>query len=251
MPGNMALGAADDVNVTKEAASVIGQELAALGINADFAPDVDVNSNPANPIIGIRSFSDDADAVAKHGAAFVRALNDTGVISTLKHFPGHGDTDTDSHTGLPMIDKSYNELKANELVPFKACIEAGSQMIMTAHIQYPQIEKTTYKSVLTGEDIYLPATLSKTIITDILRGDMGYDGVVVTDAMNMDAVAKHFDKFDAAKLAIEAGVDILLMPVDTSSTEGINSLDSYISTLTDMADNKAAVFSYNFSAFVN
>lgn len=236
MPGNMALGAADDIDVTKEAASVIGKELTALGINADFAPDVDINSNPANPIIGIRSFSDDAETVARHGAAFVKAMNGAGVISTLKHFPGHGDTDTDSHTGLPLINKSRDELEKNELIPFKECIEAGAQMIMTAHIQYPQIEKNTYKSTLTGEKIHLPATLSKTIVTDILRGDLGYDGVVTTDAMNMDAIAKHFDKFDAARLAIEAGVDILLMPVDTSSKAGIKSIDSYVSTLAKMAD---------------
>ncbi len=235
-PGNMALGAADDLTVTKDSATIIGNELMALGINADFAPDVDINNNPSNQIIGVRSFSDDPQMVAKHGAAFVQALNETGVISTLKHFPGHGDTDTDSHTGLPLINKSYEELKENELVPFKACIDAGSQMIMTAHIQYPQIEKNTYKSKLTGEDVYLPATLSKTIVTDILRGDMGYKGVVVTDAMNMDAIAEHFDKFDAAKLAIEAGVDILLIPVDTSSKEAIASMDSYISTLAEKVD---------------
>lgn len=237
MPGNMALGAINDVSVTKEVAAIMGNELSTIGINADFAPDVDVNSNPANPIIGVRSFSDDAQTVAKHGSAFVEALNDAGVISTLKHFPGHGDTDTDSHTGLPCIDKSYDELKQNELIPFQACIDAGSQMIMTAHIVYPQIEKGTYVSKQTGETINLPATLSKTIITDILRGDMGYNGVVTTDAMEMDAIAKHFDKYDAAKLAIEAGVDILLMPVDTSTKEGIAELDTYIATLAQQADN--------------
>lgn len=236
-PGNMALGAADDLTVTKESATIIGNELTAIGINANFAPVVDVNSNPSNPIIGVRSFSDDPQMVAKHGSAFVQALNETGVISTLKHFPGHGDTDTDSHTGLPLINKNYEELKKNELVPFKACIDAGTQMIMTAHIQYPLIEKNTYKSKLTGKDIYLPATLSKTIITNILRGDMGYKGVVVTDAMNMKAIADHFDKFDAAKLAIEAGVDILLIPVDTSTKNAIASMDSYISTLAEKVDN--------------
>lgn len=237
MPGNMALGAINDVSVTKEVATVIGNELSAVGINADFAPDVDVNSNPANPVIGLRSFSDDAQTVANHGSAFVSALNDAGVISTLKHFPGHGDTDTDSHTGLPSINKTYDELKQNELIPFQACINAGSQMIMTAHIVYPQIETETYVSKLTGETINLPATLSKTIITDILRGDMGYDGVVTTDAMDMDAIAKHFDKYDAAKYAIEAGVDILLMPVETSTKEGIAELDTYISALAQKADN--------------
>ena len=237
MPSNMSLGAANDIELTKEDASVIAGELKALGINADFAPVVDVNNNPSNPIIGIRSFSDDPQIAAKQGAAFVEALNENGVISTLKHFPGHGDTDTDSHTGLPCINKSYDEIKQNELIPFQACIDAGSQMIMTAHIQYPQIEKNTYRSILTDEDIYLPATLSKTIITDILRGDMGFDGVVITDAMEMDAIAKHFDKYDAAKLAIEAGVDILLAPYDPSTKAGFEEMDSYISTLAQMADN--------------
>jgi len=236
MPGNMALGAINDLSVTKEVASMMGAELSALGINADFAPDVDVNSNPANPVIGVRSFADDAQTVAAHGSAFVEALNDAGVISTLMHFPGPGDTDTDSHTGLPCINKTYAELKQNELIPFRACINAGSQMIMTAHIEYPQIETTTYTSKQTGEEIYLPATLSKTIITDILRGDMGYDGVVITDAMEMDAISKHFDKYDAAKLAIEAGVDILLMPVDTTTAEGFAEMDTYISTFAQMAN---------------
>ena len=236
MPGNMALGAANDISLTKEAASMIGTELAALGINADFAPDVDVNSNPSNPIIGVRSFSDDPQIVAEQGAAFVQALSGTGVISTLKHFPGHGDTDTDSHTGLPLINKTYDEIRQNELVPFQACIEAGTQMIMTAHIQYPKIEKNTYKSKLTGKNIYLPATLSKKIITDILRGDMNYNGVVITDAMEMDAISKHFDKYDAAKMAIDAGVDILLMPVDTTTKAGFEEMDNYISTLAYKAD---------------
>lgn len=236
MMGNMALGAADDLDVTREVATVIGNEAFALGVNADFAPDVDVNNNPANPIIGVRSFSDDPQIVAAHGSAFVEALNETGVISTLKHFPGHGDTDTDSHTGLPCINKSYQELKVNELIPFQACIDAGTQMIMTAHIEYPQIETSTYTSKLTDEEINLPATLSKTIITDILRGDMGYDGVVITDAMEMDAIAKHFDRIDAATLAIEAGVDILLMPVETTTQAGFDAMDEYISTLATKAD---------------
>lgn len=237
MMGNMALGAVNDTDTTAQAAAVIGSEAKALGINADFAPDVDVNSNPANPIIGVRSFSDDPQIVAAQGSAFVQALNNAGVISTLKHFPGHGDTDTDSHTGLPSIDKSYEELQQNELIPFQACIDAGSQMIMTAHIVYPQIETATYVSKLTGEEINLPATLSKTIITDILRGDMGYEGVVITDAMEMDAIAKHFDKYDAAKLAIEAGVDILLMPFVPASHDDFIELDTYITTLAQMADN--------------
>ena len=237
MPGNMALGAIGDVNVTKEVAGIIGAELYAAGVNVDFAPVVDVNCNPANPVIGVRSFSDDAETVAAHGSVFTEALNETGIISTLKHFPGHGDTDTDSHSGLPSIDKSYEELKKTELVPFAACIEAGSQMIMTAHIVYPQIETKTYKSKKTGENINLPATLSETIITGILREDMGFDGVVITDAMEMDAINLHFDKYDAAVLAIEAGVDILLAPVETVTKQGFDEMDEYISTLAAKADN--------------
>ena len=239
-PGNMALGAINDIDTTKEVATILGNELNAVGVNADFAPVVDVNNNPSNPVIGVRSFSDDAQIVADHGSAFVEAMNATGVISTLKHFPGHGDTDTDSHTGLPCINKTYAELQQNELIPFQSCIDAGCQMIMTAHIVFPQIETGTYTSKKTHKTINLPATLSKTIMTDILRGDMGFDGVIITDAMEMDAIADHFDKFDAAKLAIEAGVDILLAPVNTTSVdddyEGFRELDNYIAELTRMAD---------------
>lgn len=234
MPGNMALGAANDTALTAEAASIIGQEIMSMGINFNFAPVLDVNSNPANPVIGTRSFSDDAAIVAAQGVSYMRSLQALGAISTLKHFPGHGDTATDSHTGLPLVDKSYEELKARELVPFQAAIDAGADAVMTAHIQYPQIEKGTYVSKETGEQVSLPATLSKTILTDILRGDMGFDGVIITDAMEMDAIAKHFDRYDAAKLAIEAGVDILLMPVDTSTPEGLADLEAYIQKLTEM-----------------
>ena len=238
LPGNMALGAINDLEVTREVAAMMGSELSAVGINADFAPVVDVNNNPANPVIGVRSFSDDAQTVASHGSVFVEALNDSGIISSLKHFPGHGDTDTDTHSRMTIVNKSYDQLKQNELIPFKACIDAGAQMIMTAHIQYPQIETETYTSKLNGEQVYLPATLSKKIITDVLRTDMGFDGVVVTDALNMGAIADHFDRYDAAKFAINAGVDILLMPVDTSTKAGIDDLDAYISTLVQMAENK-------------
>ncbi len=239
MPGNMALGAAGDTALTAEAARIMGEEIMSMGINFDFAPVLDVNSNPANPVIGLRSFSDDPETVAAQGVAFMQALQSTGAISTLKHFPGHGDTATDSHTGLPCIDKSYEELRARELVPFQAAIDAGAEAIMTAHIQYPRIEQTTYVSKLTGEEITLPATLSRTILTDILRGEMGFEGVVITDAMNMDAIDKHFDKYDAAKLAIEAGVDILLMPVNVTTAEGMDELRTYIRTLADMVESGA------------
>lgn len=237
--GNMALGAVGDVNTTKAAAGIIGRELVAVGFNTDFAPVVDVNNNPANPVIGVRSFSDNSGIVASHGVAFLNGLMEAGAIATLKHFPGHGDTETDSHTGLPRIDKTYGELQKNELVPFQACIDAGAEAVMTAHIQYPAIEKTTYISKESGQAVGLPATLSKTILTDILRNDMGFEGVVVSDSMTMDAISRNFDQMDTAKMAIEAGVDIILIPVDDGAVSGkVNPdlLDDYIANLTAMVD---------------
>ena len=236
MPGNMALGAADDPSVTESAGFLIGQEVTAIGYSGAFAPVLDVNSNPANPVIGIRSFSDDPQTVAEQGVAFMNGLRKAGALSALKHFPGHGDTDTDSHTGLPCVNKTYEELKAFELIPFQAAIDAGADMVMTAHIVYPQVETGTYTSKKTGEEIGLPATLSKTILTDILRGDMGFEGLIVSDAMNMDAIAAHFDPLDAAKLAIEAGVDLILMPVETSTPEGLAALKQYIQDVAVLAD---------------
>lgn len=232
--GNMALGATGDSALARETGRIIGSELAALGINVDFAPDMDVNNNPANPIIGIRSFSDDPQIVAEMGTAFLDGLQGENISAALKHFPGHGDTAIDSHTGLPSINKSLKELQQLELVPFQAGIDAGTDMIMTAHIQYPQIETETYISKLDGKEISLPATLSKKIITDILRTDMGYDGVVCTDAMRMDAIAKHFDPMDAARLAINAGVDILLVPVSLANSQSIAACGDYILGIVQM-----------------
>jgi len=228
--GNMALGAAGDEQSAWDNAAILGSELAAVGINTDFAPDCDVNNNPSNPIINVRSFSSDPELVAKLSLAFVQGLESEGVVSTAKHYPGHGDTGTDSHTGLPRIDKSYDELKQMELVPFKAAAEEAD-MIMTAHIQFPQIETETYTSVESGEEISLPATLSKKMIKDILRGDLGYDGVVTTDAMLMDAIDANFDSIDAAVLAINADVDILLEPIEIKTADDIAAQDEYIGKL--------------------
>ena len=236
LTGNMALGAIGKPSAARRTGTIIGEELSALGINVDFAPVMDVNNNPANPVIGTRSFSDDPATVSALGTAFIEGLHSEQIMTALKHFPGHGDTGTDSHTGLPQINKTYAELQKNELIPFAAGIAAGAEMIMTAHIQFPKIENATYISKATGEEIYLPATLSKTILTDILRRDMGYDGIIVTDPMNMDAIAKHFDPVDSAVLAINAGVDILLMPVAPYSDAGIQGLKYGISALVALAD---------------
>ena len=153
--GNMALAATGDPDNAKKMASVYGEEMGLLGINADLAPVVDINNNPANPVIGIRSFSDDPDMVSEYGLHYLDGLHEAGTMASLKHFPGHGDTDTDSHTGFPCIHKSYEELKDFELIPFQKAIDAGADMVMTAHIQYPEIEDTTYISVSTGEQVYL------------------------------------------------------------------------------------------------
>ena len=235
MCGNMALAATGDPGNAKTAACVIGDELSSLGFNVDFAPVLDINCNPANPVIGVRSFSDDPQTVKEYGTAFLSGLHESGILTALKHFPGHGDTDTDSHTGLPLVDRSEEELTDRELVPFSAALQ-DTDMVMTAHIRFPQIETETYTSVETGETISLPATLSKKILTDLLRDRLHYEGVIVTDAMEMDAIEKHFDPMDAAGLAITAGADILLMPMPVRTPEEIEAMNAYIEGIAGMVE---------------
>ncbi len=234
--GNMGLAATGNPENARTAGEIIGKELKAVGFNFDLAPVLDVNNNPSNPVINLRSFSDDPDTVAAFGKAFMEGLHSGGVAASLKHFPGHGNTSTDSHTGFPKIDGTYEELAAAELVPFRACTDSGADAVMTAHIQYPGIETNTYTSISSGQQVCLPATLSKTIITDILRGKMGFGGVVITDAMNMDAIAANFSTMDAAKLALNAGVDLILMPVNVQDKGGIDRLETYIRDVAAMVD---------------
>ena len=227
--GNMALGASGNSANAWKMAAIHGEEIGLLGIQVDFAPVMDVNNNAANPVIGIRSFSDDPQTVAEYGCAYLAGLHDAGIIAALKHFPGHGNTDTDSHTGFPRINSTYEELKENELIPFQAAIDAGADMVMTAHIQYPQIEQETYTSVSSGEQVYLPATMSRTILTDILRGDMGFEGVIVTDALDMAAIADNFSPEDTLKLTINAGVDLLILPA-VKDTNLFKLTETYVDT---------------------
>ena len=232
--GNMALAATGDTSLTEETAKMMGDEIKALGFNMDFAPDSDVNSNPANPIIGVRSFSDDPNLVAEHVKAFIKGMDEAQISTALKHFPGHGNVGEDSHTHLPCSDFSLEKIKAMDLIPFQAGIDAGTDMIMTAHIQFPKIEKETYVSIKDGEEINLPATLSRTIVTGILREQMGYNGIVITDAMVMDAIDEHFDPMDAAVMAINADVDILLCPVELYKDGEVNTfpdVDKYMEGL--------------------
>ena len=234
--GNMALGATGSPENALAMSAVFAEELSALGIQADFAPVMDVNNNPANPVIGIRSFSDDPQTVAAFGCAFVEGLHSRGIMAALKHFPGHGNTDTDSHTGFPLISSTYEELQACELIPFRAAIDAGADMVMTAHIQYPQIETETYTSVSTGEQVFLPATMSKTILTDILRGDLGFDGVIVTDALDMAAIADNFSIEDTIRLTIGAGADLLILPA-VKDTDLFRLTDTYADTAVALVEN--------------
>ena len=233
---NMALGATGDPEDARIMAGIHGEEIALLGINADLAPVLDVNSNAANPVIGIRSFSDDPLTVSEYGTAFIRGLHEAGIMATLKHFPGHGNTDTDSHTGFPVINSTLEELRSCELVPFKAGVDAGADMVMTAHIQFPQIEKETYTSVSTGEQVYLPATMSRTILTDILRGEMGFDGVIVSDALDMDAVSKNFSTEDILRLSVNAGVDLLILP-SVKDTNLFRLTETMLDTLVALVEN--------------
>ena len=226
MPGNMAIGATKDKNAAYLDGKIIGREEVALGINNNFGPDLDTNSNPLNPVINIRSISSDPNLVADLGVEIVKGIQDQNVAATAKHFPGHGDTSTDSHTGLPTVDKSYEEIKQLELVPFQAAIDAGIDMIMTAHIAYPQIaEKLETKS---GELITAPATLSRVFLTDILRKDMGFEGVVVTDSMTMQAIVQYFGDAEAVVMAFQAGVDIALKPTVINCPSSIKDMDRII-----------------------
>ncbi|MFQ7841808.1 MAG: glycoside hydrolase family 3 N-terminal domain-containing protein, partial [Thomasclavelia spiroformis] len=229
LPGNMALGATRSVEAANDVGEVIGRELNALGINVNFAPSFDTNNNPNNPVIGLRSISSDPNLVAELGVPMMKGMQKHNVATAAKHFPGHGDTATDSHTGLPLVDKSYEELSKLELIPFQAAVDNGVDLLMTAHIQYPQIEKDTVKSIADGSEVYVPATLSDDIIKGVVREKMNFDGVVVTDAMNMDAIAKNFGEAQAVIMAIQADVDICLMPTILRSKADVAKLDTIIS----------------------
>lgn len=235
-PGNMALAASGNPDNAEEAGRIIGEELCALGINTDFAPVMDVNSNPANPVIGIRSFSDDPDLVSTFGNAFRKGLERADVASCIKHFPGHGDTSADSHFGLPVCDQTLTELEQRELVPFQNAINDGADLVMIAHIQYPEVITQTAQDQ-NGETVSVPASLSREMVRDILRQKMGYEGLIVTDSLRMDAIAAHFGETQAAELAINAGVDILLMPFSCIDATCFGHIDSYVADLKSDVEN--------------
>ena len=237
LPGNMALGATGNPQYAKAAGKIIGRELSSLGLNSTLAPVVDVNNNANNSVIGLRSYSDNPALVGQMAAANIEGLKEYGVIGCAKHFPGHGDTATDSHYGLPVVNKDLETLQNCELKPYEIAIEKGVDMIMTAHILYPQLEKDTVRSNKTGRNESLPATLSNDIITKLLKTGMGFEGIVTTDAMNMAGIANYWDMTQAAILAMNAGVDMICMPTSLSSNSSLNSLNTIISGIETAVNN--------------
>lgn len=196
-PGNMGLAASGDFEGAYALARRNGKELRDLGFNVNFSPVMDVNSNPRNPIIGIRSFGENAELVSRFGIAVIRGYQDEGVMATAKHFPGHGDTSKDSHLDLPVVDRSRDTLEKIDFLPFEKGIQAGVWGIMTAHVIYPGLDSK-------------PATLSSVILTDILRKNMGFQGIVFTDSFEMAAIKDHFSLEEAVIESVKAGADILL-----------------------------------------
>jgi beta-N-acetylhexosaminidase len=203
-PSLMAVGAAGDEGLAYEMGKITAIEARAVGIHVPFAPVLDVNNNPDNPIINVRSFGEDPVEVSRMGIAFIEGIQDNGAIATGKHFPGHGDTDTDSHLALPVIRHDRERMDSVELRPFREAIDAGMGAIMTAHISVPAL----------NGGIREPSTLSPMVLTNVLREELGFDGIIFTDAMDMSAIARRHSPEDAAVRALEAGADVILMPPD-------------------------------------
>ena len=200
VPGNMAAVAAGTPETAYCLAQITARQLRGTGVNLNLAPVLDVNNNPANPVIGTRSYGDDPQRVAEFGAAAVRGYAESCLMCCGKHFPGHGDTAVDSHLGLPLIDKSLAELRKNELIPFQAAIDAGIPAIMSSHILFPQIEPKR-----------IPATMSRRIMHDLLRDEMGFQGLILSDTMEMDAIRKHYGTPLGMIGAMNAGIDLVFV----------------------------------------
>ncbi|MEV5612246.1 glycoside hydrolase family 3 protein [Streptomyces sp. NPDC052225] len=219
-PGNHALGAVDDLALTRDVASELGRRLAECGVNLNWAPSADVNANPDNPVIGVRSFGADPSLVARHTAAYVEGMQSAGVAACTKHFPGHGDTGVDSHHDMPRIDVGLDVLHARDLAPFRAAIEAGSRAVMSAHILVPALDPDR------------PATLSRRILTGLLREELGYDGLIVTDGMEMQAISATYGIERGSVLAIAAGADAICVGGGLADDETVTRLrDALVSAV--------------------
>ena len=197
------VGQTGDAEKAKTVGRVLAEEMRTIGINVDLAPDADVYSNPYNTVIGQRSFSSDPEVVAKMSLAVANGLEENGVMAVYKHFPGHGNTATDSHSALPIIESTRAELDAIDLVPFKNVIKNGAKAIMVGHIALPNI---------TGDNT--PASLSKKLTTDLLRNELGFKDLIMTDGLNMGALVNNYEDADIYRMAVEAGADLLVLPSD-------------------------------------
>lgn len=221
LPTNEVLGQKNDSKLSFNIGSILGQELKAFGLNLDFAPVLDINSNPNNPVIGDRSFGKNADLVSELGIETMKGIQAQNIISGIKHFPGHGDTSVDSHVGLPIVYNDLTRLKSFELIPFSEAIQNGVDVVMVAHILLPNIDKEN------------PASFSKTIITDVLRNYLKYGGVVITDDMTMGAIVKNYDIGQAAVQSLNAGTDIILVCHDfANETEVLKAISQAIQNKT-------------------
>ncbi len=198
VPGAMAIAATGKPENAYAAGLITGRELSAMGVNFNLAPVLDVNSNPDNPVIGVRSYGEDPQGVIRFGLQMARGLRDAGILCCAKHFPGHGDTAVDSHVGLPLVDKSLDELLACELLPFQAAVDADIPAVMSTHILFPQLEPE-----------HIPATMSRRIMTGLLKQRMGFKGLVLSDCMMMGAIKDHYGTVSGMAAAIKAGVDLV------------------------------------------
>jgi len=226
-PSAMAIGKTGDPRNAFLCGRANGQLLLDYGINADLAPVCDVASNPQNPVIGIRSFSSDPKEAAEFSAAFSQGLLDAGVLACAKHFPGHGDTSVDSHLDLPQINSSLAKWKKREALPFKENIKNGIPLIMTAHIQCPRLDKTKLQSSKENKKITAPATLSKKILTKILRGSLDYKGAIISDAMDMKAIFDSWSPDESFVLAVNAGCDLIINPINVYSKKDLEFLEDF------------------------
>lgn len=237
LPGNMAVGATDNEQCAFDCGKIIGEELLLQGINCTFAPVGDVNDNPNNPVINLRSFGSEPDKVARFTVAMQRGIESTGTIACVKHFPGHGNTATDSHSDFSVVNKTLDEWNSCERIPFALSIQSGIDMVMVAHVQVPALDDTIVEAKRGGEKVYLPATTSRRIVTETLRNQMHFNGVVVSDAMFMKSLSDVFGETEAVVKVVSAGVDLLCNPVimtsDGSRTVLADVVDAIKTAVTD------------------
>ena len=215
-PNNMAIGAADNKELSYKMGLEIARETRLLGIHQNYSPVCDVNNNPNNPIINVRSFGEDPQLVSRMSEAMIKGLQDGKVIATAKHFPGHGDTDIDSHNDLPQLNFTMDRMNSIELVPFKNAIDKGVISVMIAHLAFPELESQPN----------IPASLSPAIVQDLLIDKMNFKGLVVTDALNMKGITKYFSTSEVAVMCVNAGIDLILMPLDEVTT--VNAIESAV-----------------------